>query len=142
MNPLVITVFLFPPCTVINSSNDLFHRDLSFNNLSGPLPKISARTFSIAGNSLICGVKSGDNCSSVSLDPLSYPPDDLKTQPQQGIARSHRIAIICGATVGSVALIVILAGMLSKYRMMKAFSMFYSTLNEVEVELFERMKKR
>jgi len=54
--------------------------DLSFNNLSGPLPKISARTFIIAGNPMICGDKTGDNCSSVSLDPLSYPPDDLKSE--------------------------------------------------------------
>jgi hypothetical protein len=96
---------------------------------------------SIAGNSMICSVNSGDNCSSVSLDPLSYPPDDLKSEfffhysvvgytlpvkknliivflvfelthvsfssalPQQGVARSHRIAIICGGTVGSVAFI-------------------------------------
>jgi hypothetical protein len=35
---------------------------------------------SIAGNPMICGVNSGDNCSSVSLDPLSYPPDDLKSE--------------------------------------------------------------
>ncbi|KAI5004946.1 hypothetical protein ZWY2020_032189 [Hordeum vulgare] len=87
--------------------NGLALVDLSFNNLSGPVPKISARTFSIAGNSMICGVKSGDNCSSVSLDPLSYPPDDLKIQPQQAMPRSHRIAIICGATVGSVAFVAI-----------------------------------
>jgi hypothetical protein len=35
---------------------------------------------SIAGNPMICGVNSGDNCSSVSLDPLSYPPDNLKSE--------------------------------------------------------------
>lgn len=29
---------------------------------------------------MICGDKSADNCSSVSLDPLSYPPDDLKSE--------------------------------------------------------------
>ena len=29
---------------------------------------------------MICGDNSGDNCSSVSLDPLSYPPDDLKSE--------------------------------------------------------------
>jgi hypothetical protein len=29
---------------------------------------------------MICGAKSGDNCSSVSLDPLSYPPDDLRSE--------------------------------------------------------------
>jgi serine/threonine protein kinase len=86
--------------------------DLSFNNLSGPLPKISARTFIIAGNPMICGDKSGDNCSSVSLDPLSYPPDDLKTQPQQTIGKGRRIATICGATVGSVAFVAIVVGML------------------------------
>ncbi|KAE8779844.1 protein NSP-INTERACTING KINASE 3 [Hordeum vulgare] len=113
----------------------LLHRDLSFNNLSGLVPKISARTFrllllmlsfllsfiagclyNIAGNSMICGVKSGDNCSSVSLDPLSYPPDDFKIQPQQAMPRSHRIAIICGATVGSVAFVAIVVGMLLWWR--------------------------
>jgi hypothetical protein len=105
---------------------------------------------SIAGNPMICGVNSGDNCSSVSLDPLSYPPDDLKSEffypfhysvagytlpvkknlmivflafeltyvsfssdlPQQGIVKSHRIAVICGATVGSVAFTTIVVSML------------------------------
>ncbi|WVZ72479.1 hypothetical protein U9M48_020931 [Paspalum notatum var. saurae] len=94
--------------------NGLALVDLSFNNLSGPLPKISARTFIIAGNPMICGNNSGDNCSSVSLDPLSYPPDDLKSvlsfhsQPQQGIGKSRRIATICGATVGSVVFVTII----------------------------------
>ncbi|KAM0851950.1 hypothetical protein ACQ4PT_052084 [Festuca glaucescens] len=99
--------------------------DLSFNNLSGPLPKIAARTFSIAGNTLICGVKFGDNCSSVSLDPLSYPPDDLKAQPQQSMARSHHIAIICGATVGSVAFIAIVVGMLLWWRHRRNQQIFF-----------------
>ncbi|AQK90485.1 Protein NSP-INTERACTING KINASE 3 [Zea mays] len=63
--------------------------DLSFNNLSGPLPKISARTFIIAGNPMICGNNSGDKCSSVSLDPLSYPPDDLKNQYDPEVCLGH-----------------------------------------------------
>ncbi|KAI4983277.1 hypothetical protein ZWY2020_023769, partial [Hordeum vulgare] len=73
--------------TSLGDLKNLNYLGLSFNNLSGPVPKISARTFrllllmlsfllsfiagclyNIAGNSMICGVKSGDNCSSVSLD--------------------------------------------------------------------------
>ncbi|KQK02916.1 hypothetical protein BRADI_2g04420v3 [Brachypodium distachyon] len=69
--------------------NGLALVDLSFNNLSGPLPKISSRTFNIAGNSMICGLKSGDNCSSVSMDPLSYPPDDLKNQYDPEVCLGH-----------------------------------------------------
>ncbi|VAH72934.1 unnamed protein product [Triticum turgidum subsp. durum] len=115
--------------------NGLALVDLSFNNLSGPVPKISARTFSIAGNSMICGVKSGDNCSSVSLDPLSYPPDDLKIQPQQAMSRSHRIAIICGATVGSVAFVAIVVGMLLWWRHRRNQQIFFDVNDQYDPEV-------
>ncbi|XBI62283.1 hypothetical protein VPH35_042929 [Triticum aestivum] len=115
--------------------NGLALVDLSFNNLSGPVPKISARTFSIAGNSMICGVKSGDNCSSVSLDPLSYPPDDLKIQPQQAMSRSHRIAIICGATVGSVAFVAIVVSMLLWWRHRRNQQIFFDVNDQYDPEV-------
>jgi hypothetical protein len=54
VNPLVIPIFFFPLCTVINGYSDLFHRDLSFNNLTGPLPKISARTFRYHSANSLC----------------------------------------------------------------------------------------
>uniref|UniRef100_A0A0D9Y3V7 Protein kinase domain-containing protein n=1 Tax=Oryza glumipatula TaxID=40148 RepID=A0A0D9Y3V7_9ORYZ len=115
--------------------NGLALVDLSFNNLSGPLPKISSRTFNIVGNPMICGVKSGDNCSSVSMDPLSYPPDDLKTQPQQGIARSHRIAIICGVTVGSVAFATIIVSMLLWWRHRRNQQIFFDVNDQYDPEV-------
>ncbi|PQQ13108.1 protein NSP-INTERACTING KINASE 3 isoform X3 [Prunus yedoensis var. nudiflora] len=62
--------------------------DLSFNNLSGTLPKISARTFKIVGNPLICGVKA-ENCSAVLPEPLSLPPDALKAQSDSRMKRRH-----------------------------------------------------
>ncbi|RLN23139.1 protein NSP-INTERACTING KINASE 3 [Panicum miliaceum] len=109
--------------------------DLSFNNLSGPLPKISARTFIIAGNPMICGDKSGDNCSTVSLDPLSYPPDDLKTQPQQTIGKVRRIATICGATVGSVAFVAIVVGMLLWWRHRRNQQIFFDVNDQYDPEV-------
>ncbi|KAL8161623.1 hypothetical protein V2J09_013112 [Rumex salicifolius] len=81
--------------------------DFSFNNLSGSLPKISARTFKIVGNSLICGASSANNCSIISPEPLTFPPDALRAQSNAG-AKSHRVAIAFGASLG-VALSFILA---------------------------------
>jgi uncharacterized membrane protein len=46
-------------------------------------------------------------------------------QPQQGMARSHRIAIICGATVGSVAFIAIVVGMLLWWRHRRNQQIFF-----------------
>jgi len=109
--------------------------DLSFNNLSGPLPKISARTFIIAGNPMICGDKTGDNCSSVSLDPLSYPPDDLKTQPQQTTGKGRHIATICGATVGSVAFVTIIVGMLLWWRHRRNQQIFFDVNDQYDPEV-------
>ncbi|KAL0771834.1 hypothetical protein Bca101_036985 [Brassica carinata] len=50
--------------------------DISYNNLSGSLPKVSARTFKVIGNTLICGPKAVANCSAVFPKPLTLPQDD------------------------------------------------------------------
>ncbi|KAJ0436582.1 putative non-specific serine/threonine protein kinase [Helianthus annuus] len=45
-------------------------RDVSYNNLSGPMPKLSARTFRIIVNPLLCGQNSVNNCSYIYPEPL------------------------------------------------------------------------
>ncbi|XP_057416952.1 protein NSP-INTERACTING KINASE 3-like [Lotus japonicus] len=84
--------------------------DLSYNNLSGSLPRISARTFKIVGNPLICGPKA-NNCSTVLPEPLSFPPDTLREQ-SDSVKKSHRVAIALGASFGSAFVIVIIVGFL------------------------------
>ncbi|KAJ3694282.1 hypothetical protein LUZ60_009762 [Juncus effusus] len=86
--------------------------DLSYNNLSGPIPNISARTFNIMGNALICGLTAGNNCTSISRDPLSYPPEDLNLQPQTGANRNRHLAIAFGTGAGFVAILVIVIAFL------------------------------
>ncbi|XP_010910388.1 protein NSP-INTERACTING KINASE 3 [Elaeis guineensis] len=109
--------------------------DLSFNNLSGSLPNISARTFNIVGNPLICGSHSRNNCSSVSLDPLSYPPDDLKAQPQPGVTRNHRVAIASGASIGSITVIVIAAGLLLWWQHRHNQQIFFDVNDQYDPEI-------
>ncbi|KAL9246482.1 hypothetical protein vseg_020012 [Gypsophila vaccaria] len=77
--------------------------DLSFNNLSGSVPRISARTFKIIGNLLICKTTSGANCSVVSPEPLSFPPNALKGQSNSG-GKRHYFAVIIGASFGAALL--------------------------------------
>ncbi|XP_074274448.1 protein NSP-INTERACTING KINASE 3-like [Silene latifolia] len=83
--------------------------DLSFNNLSGSVPKISARTFKIVGNPLICGTTSGTNCSVVSPEPLSFPTDSLKGQSKAG-GKFHHFAVAFGASFGAAILVISIIG--------------------------------
>ncbi|CAL9183591.1 unnamed protein product [Musa hybrid cultivar] len=109
--------------------------DLSYNNLSGSLPKISARTFNIIGNPQMCGSVSKSKCSSVSLDPLSYPPDDLKAQSQLGGSKSRCAAVIVGASVGSVSLLVTVIGLLLWWRHRLKQHIFFDVNDQCDSEV-------
>ncbi|THG07077.1 hypothetical protein TEA_023730 [Camellia sinensis var. sinensis] len=85
--------------------------DLSFNNLSNSVPKISARTFKLTGNPLICGPNSKYNCS-VYPEPLSFPPD---AETESG-KKNHRVAFVFGASFGSALLIIVIIGSLVWWR--------------------------
>lgn len=85
--------------------------DVSFNNLSGSLPKVSARTFKIVGNPLLCGQSSLNNCSVVYPEPLSFPPDSLIDQSGSK-AKSHHMVIALGASFSAVFLLIIIIGLL------------------------------
>ncbi|XP_065874872.1 protein NSP-INTERACTING KINASE 3 [Euphorbia lathyris] len=95
----------------LSEINGLTLVDLSYNNLSGSLPKISARTFKVIGNPLICGPKADDNCSAIFPEPLSLPPDGLKGQSDSG-SNSHRLAIAFGASFGAAFSVIIVMGLL------------------------------
>lgn len=84
--------------------------DLSFNNLSGSFPKISARTFKIIGNPLICGSSSESNCSVVSPEPLSFPPDAIRAQSSSG-RKGHHLAVTIGASFGAAFLTIVIIGL-------------------------------
>ncbi|XP_058087183.1 protein NSP-INTERACTING KINASE 3 [Magnolia sinica] len=109
--------------------------DLSYNNLSGSLPKISARTFNIVGNPLICGPSSGNNCSAVTTEPLSYSPDSLKGQSQQGGTRSRKVAIAFGASLGSVSVVIIAVGLLLWWRHRHHRQIFFDVNDQYDPEV-------
>uniref|UniRef100_A0A2P2MD69 non-specific serine/threonine protein kinase n=4 Tax=Rhizophora mucronata TaxID=61149 RepID=A0A2P2MD69_RHIMU len=108
--------------------------DLSFNNLSGSMPKISARTFKVIGNPLICGPKADSNCSAVFPEPLSLPPEGLKAQSDSE-SNSHRVAIAFGASFGAAFVLIISIGLLVWWRYRHNQQIFFDVNEQYDPEV-------
>ncbi|KAB5561054.1 hypothetical protein DKX38_006011 [Salix brachista] len=89
--------------------------DLSFNNLSGPVPRFPTKTFSIAGNPLICPTGSEPECFGTILMPMSMNLNRTQTLPSDN-PKSHKIAVAFGLSVGSVSLIILVFGLFLWWR--------------------------
>ncbi|KAL6571864.1 Protein NSP-INTERACTING KINASE 3 [Orobanche hederae] len=107
--------------------------DLAFNNFSGSLPKISARTFKVIGNSLICGQTSQNNCSVFYPEPFSFPPYTVKDGSDSGA--KHHFAIAFGASSGGVFLIIVVVGLLVWWRYRRNQQIFFD-VNEKFNDVF------
>lgn len=106
--------------------------DLSYNNLSGSLPKVSARTFKIVGNPLICGKTSQNKCS-VYPEPLSFPPDNGKGYSKSGA--KHHVAIAFGASFSVAFLILIVVGLVLWWRYRRNQQIFFDVNDQYDPEV-------
>ncbi|XP_047320049.1 protein NSP-INTERACTING KINASE 3-like isoform X2 [Impatiens glandulifera] len=104
--------------------------DLSFNNLSGSLPKISARTFNIIGNPLICGQNSGNNCSVIYPEPLSFPASESESG-----RKNHRVAVALGAGLGCAVVGVVCIGLLVLWRYTHNQQVFFDVNDQYDPEV-------
>ncbi|KAF7123913.1 hypothetical protein RHSIM_Rhsim12G0113700 [Rhododendron simsii] len=107
--------------------------DVSFNNLSSPVPKISARTFKLVGNPLICGSNSHYNCS-VYPEPLAFPPDGAKAETQSGV-KNHRVALAFGVSFGSAFLIILAIGSFVWWRYRHNQQIFFDVNDQYDPEV-------
>ncbi|KVH97800.1 Concanavalin A-like lectin/glucanase, subgroup [Cynara cardunculus var. scolymus] len=105
--------------------------DLSYNNLSGSLPKISARTFKIVGNPLLCEHNSENGCSVVFPEPLSFPPDGESSSGE----KSRRLAIALGTSFGAVLLLILVIGLLIWWRYRKNQQIFFDVNDQYDPEV-------
>ncbi|KAI9169960.1 hypothetical protein LWI28_020110 [Acer negundo] len=126
---------LLGPCPdTLSKIEGLTLVDLSYNNLSGSLPKISARTFKVTGNPLICGPKANSNCSSVFPEPLSLPPNGLKDQSDSGM-KSHRVAVAFGASFGAAFSVILIIGLLVWWRYRHNQQIFFDVNEQYDPEV-------
>ncbi|KAG9134911.1 hypothetical protein Leryth_001199 [Lithospermum erythrorhizon] len=85
--------------------------DLSYNNLSGHVPEFPTKTFSVAGNPLICGNNAIEICSG-SVNPI---PLSLSINPS-GKPNSRRLPIALGLSLSFVVLLILAIGYLAWQR--------------------------
>ncbi|GMH31127.1 hypothetical protein Nepgr_032970 [Nepenthes gracilis] len=130
------------PCPEsLNKIQGLTFVDLSFNDLSGSLPKVSGRTFKIIGNPLICGASSGNNCSFLSPEPLSFPPVSLKGQ-SNSTSKGHILAVAFGVSFGATFVILIIIGCGSWWRYGHNRQIFFDVNEQYDPEVCHGHLKR
>ncbi|CAI0405224.1 unnamed protein product [Linum tenue] len=108
--------------------------DISFNNLSGSLPRISARTFKVIGNPLICGPKAENNCSAVFPEPLSLTPEGFSAA-SDATSTSHHVAIAFGASFGAAFAIILIMGLLVWWRYRHNKQIFFDVNEQYDPEV-------
>ncbi|KAJ0042823.1 hypothetical protein Pint_18879 [Pistacia integerrima] len=110
--------------------------DLSFNNLSGPVPRFPAKTFSIVGNPLICATGSEPDCYGTQLMPMSMNLNssqsfrDLNSFASaaalpSGRHRSHKLSLVFGLSVGCVSAIILAFGLFMWWRQRRNEQIFF-----------------
>ncbi|CAI0405227.1 unnamed protein product [Linum tenue] len=109
--------------------------DISFNNLSGSLPRISARTFKVIGNPLICGPKAENNCSAVFPEPLSLTPEVGFSAASDATSTSHHVAIAFGASFGAAFAIILIMGLLVWWRYRHNKQIFFDVNEQYDPEV-------
>ncbi|XP_076932552.1 protein NSP-INTERACTING KINASE 3-like [Bidens hawaiensis] len=105
--------------------------DLSYNNFSGLLPKISARTFKIIGNPLLCEHNSANGCSVVYPEPLAFPPSGESSSGD----KSRRLAIALGSSFGAILLIILVVVFLIWWRYRKNQQIFFDVNDQFDPEV-------
>nr|GEX84666.1 protein NSP-interacting kinase 3-like isoform X1 [Tanacetum cinerariifolium] len=108
--------------------------DLSYNNFSGSLPKMAARTFKIIGNPLLCEHNSENDCSLVYPEPLSFPPDGITCKTSSG-DKNRRLAIALSTSFGGVLVLILVVVLLIWWRYRKNQQIFFDVNEQYDPEV-------
>ncbi|XP_051122382.1 protein NSP-INTERACTING KINASE 2 [Andrographis paniculata] len=94
----------------LGSMPQLKFLDLSYNNLSGPVPGLSAKTFNILGNPMICDT--GKGCKGFGQMPLTFPQNTSQNPKPSGRPFGRNVALALGTSLGCICLLILGFGFL------------------------------
>ncbi|KAL8142268.1 hypothetical protein V2J09_015300 [Rumex salicifolius] len=85
--------------------NSLRDWDLSYNKLSGPVPRFLAKTFNIIGNPQICATGTEKDCFGTAPLPLSFNLNNSISAQPSPRPKSHKIALVISMSLASTLLL-------------------------------------
>lgn len=103
--------------------------DLSYNNLSRPVPRLLAKTFNIAGNTLICANGTEQDCNGTTPVPLSFNLNNSQSSQPYVKPKSHKVALAFGSSLGCIILLIFGFGFLLWWRQRHNQQIFFD-MNE------------
>ncbi|KGN50996.2 hypothetical protein Csa_004649 [Cucumis sativus] len=102
-----------PIPTSLANMTQLTLLDLSYNNLSSPVPRLLAKTFNFTGNYLICSPGTKEVCYGTTPLPLSFAvPNSTYFQPPRRHS-GQRIALVIGLSLSCICLFTLAYGFFS-----------------------------
>ncbi|PHU17517.1 putative LRR receptor-like serine/threonine-protein kinase [Capsicum chinense] len=85
----------------------LANMDLSFNNLSGPVPGLLAKSFNILGNPIICATGKEPECNGTAPMPLSFSLNNPHNVQPSGKPKTHKVALAFGTSLACICLLIV-----------------------------------
>lgn len=101
--------------------------DLSYNNLSGQVPRMSATTFNITGNNLLCGFGALHECPGEPPSPFSFSLNSSQVPGPNAQGRSKIEAIAVGSGAGSIVAVVLAVSAFLLWRRRRNQQIFFDT---------------
>ncbi|KAJ0653380.1 putative protein kinase RLK-Pelle-LRR-II family [Helianthus annuus] len=106
------------------------------------MPKLSARTFRIIGNPLLCGQNSVNNCSYIYPEPLSFPPDGFTCDTMfvffnqsSSNEKRHYLSVAHGSRFSALFLIIIVITLLIWWQYRKNQQIFFDVKEQYDPEV-------
>ncbi|XP_073132744.1 protein NSP-INTERACTING KINASE 3-like isoform X3 [Henckelia pumila] len=122
---------------VIGKLEKLQTLDLSDNKLFGDIPdsigNLKNLNYLVAGNPLICGLTSQNNCSLLYPESSPFSPDAVKEQSNLGSKR--HVAVAFGTSFAAVFSIIIIIGLLSWWRCRHNQQIFFDVNEKYDPEV-------
>ncbi|KAL8106016.1 hypothetical protein AgCh_029719 [Apium graveolens] len=102
--------------------------DLSYNNLSDPVPKFHAKTVNIMGNPMICASGKEKGCNEKKPMSTVYS-NNQQSSETSGRSKVQKIALAIGSSLGCICLLTVIFGFLL-WRMQRHNKQIFYEINE------------
>jgi len=124
-----------PIPSALATMTQLTFLDLSYNNLSGPVPRFQNKTFNVIGNPSICATGRENDCFGTTTLLSNFALNNSQSSQPSGTTKSHKIALAFGSSLGCICLLILGFGFLLWWRQRHNKQIFFDVNEQHHEEL-------